>query len=958
MTEPRIPLATYRLQFNRQFRFEDATRLVPYLSSLGITDLYASPIFKAAPGSLHGYDVTDHSQLNPELGTEEDFRAMTDALRSRDMGLIMDVVPNHMKMMEASNRWWQDVLENGPSSPYAPYFDIDWHPPKPDLANKVLLPVLGDQYGKVLEQGELKLKFAEGRFVVTYGEHQFPIAPRTSVAILEPALARARHANASRDGAWTELERIIVTLGELPLRTETNPEKVQQRLRDVEMVRGRLAELSKHEEIRNTIEAITEEMNGRPDDPSSFDQLEALLADQAYRLCYWRVAADEINYRRFFDVNELAAIRVEEPAVFDATHALILRLIKEGRVTGLRIDHPDGLWDPEAYVHALQARCREAGRACYLVVEKILCGDEPMPSRWPVHGTTGYEFLNLVNGLFVDPAGERALRKFYERLTGRIWHARDLVYESKKLILDVSMSSELHVLARRLDRISEQHRWSRDFTLESLQEALQEVIASFPVYRTYIQAQEGAIDEEDRDQIEAAIRDAKRRNPAMSESIFDFIASVLCADDPAGLDESSRAARREFVMRFQQLTAPVMAKGLEDTASYRAYPLASLNEVGGDPNRFAVSPQDFHARMAERHAHWPHALSASSTHDTKRGEDVRARLNVISELPLEWAKAVGRWRTAAKKLKTAVEGAAVPDANEEYLLYQTLVGTWPLTPMEGEGQVRYGERIERYMEKALREAKVHTSWVNPNHPYEKAVTQFVRRLLAPAADHRFLGDFIPLASRIAFAGAVNSLSQLLIKLAAPGTPDFYQGTELWEFSLVDPDNRRPVDFETRRRWLEDMPRTASGDRAAFLQELLSSWQDGRLKLWIIREALALRRRRHELFLNGAYVPLEAWGARKPHVMAFARSLDSRWVLVVVPRLAAMLTQGHAWPLGSEVWGDDAVIMPKDAPGRWRDVFTGAAVEVSQGAMWRTLPMAQILAHCPVALLESEDSRTS
>jgi len=954
MADVRIPLATYRLQFHREFRFEDATRLVPYLSSLGITDLYASPIFKAAAGSLHGYDVTDHSQLNPELGSDADFFALTDALRAHEMGLIMDVVPNHMKMMEASNRWWQDVLENGPSSPYAPYFDIDWHPPKADLANKVLLPVLGDQYGKVLEQGELKLQLMEGGFVVTYGEHRFPIAPRTSTIILELALARARHEQAARDGAWTELERILATLRELPLRTETNPEKVQQRLRQVEIVRGQLAALSKRDDVREMIEAVTDELNGHPGDPSSFDRLEALLSEQAYRLCYWRVAADEINYRRFFDINELAAIRVEEPAVFDATHALILRYVTEGRVTGLRIDHVDGLWDPEAYLHALQARCREAGRSCYLVVEKILSGDEPLPPRWPIHGTTGYEFLNLANGVFVDPSGEQALRKFYGRLTGRTWNARDVVYESKQLILNVSMSSELHVLARRLDRISEQHRWSRDFTLESLEEALREVIACFPVYRTYIQAREGLMDGEDRRKIDAAIRDAKRRNPAMSPSMFDFIASILLLEDPAGLTDLARETRREFVMRFQQLTGPVMAKGLEDTASYRAYPLASLNEVGSEPTRFAVSPQEFHGQMADRQAHWPHALSASSTHDSKRSEDARARLNVLSELPLEWARAVGRWRAATRKFKATVEGAVVPDANEEYLLYQTLVGTWPLEPLDGDGQDRYRERIEHYMEKALREAKLHTSWVNPNHPYEEAVGQFVRRILAPSAGNRFISDFTPFASRVAFAGAVNSLGQTILKVAAPGTPDFYQGTELWNFSLVDPDNRQPVDFQLRSRRLEEAAYAGSGNRQTIVQRLLAHWQDGALKLWIIREALSLRRRHRDVFLHGAYRPLENWGTHKLHVMSFVRHVGSTWVLVVVPRLATKLVAGAAWPIGRDVWGEDAVIVPKDAPGRWRNVFTGVSIDVSRGAMWQTLPMANVLAHCPVALLESEE----
>lgn len=961
----RVPVSTYRLQLRTDCGFAEARALVPYLHALGITDLYTSPFFQARPGSAHGYDVTDHSTINPELGTEADLEALAQTLRQHGMGLLMDVVPNHMGIGDASNRYWQDVLENGPSSPYAGFFDIDWAPPKQALVNQVLLPVLGDQYGKVLEQGEIRLAYDEGAFFIEFYQQRLPVAPRTWTAILAPALEQVRTFLAANDPHVIELESILTSLRYLPLRTATDPEKVRERQREKEVGKRRLASLvAASAPVHSAIGAVVAAMNGQPGDPASFDRLEALLAEQAYRLCYWRVAADEINYRRFFDINELAALRVEQPEVFEAVHALVFHLLRQGVATGLRIDHPDGLFDPEQYFVDLQTGCQralaEAGtefspvddpaRLCYVVIEKILERDEHLPAHWAVHGTTGYDFLNLVNGLFVDPQGQQRLQEYYARCTGRTQLFADVAYESRKLILDVSMSSELHVLARRLERIAEQHRWSRDFTLFSLQEALRDVIACFPVYRTYIRPLHTVVDAEARVHITRAMSLAKLRNPAMSESSFDFIAAVLLLDDPTGLTASQRVERRDFVLRFQQLTGPVMAKGLEDTAFYRTYPLASLNEVGSSPESVGTPVEAFHQRNMQRLAQWPSSLLATATHDTKRSEDVRARISVLSEIPDEWERAVQRWQAWNRAHKRTIDDIEAPDANEEYLLYQTLVGTWPLTPLDEPTRARFIERIVQYMEKALKEAKVHTSWINPHEAYDQAVRTFVQRILTPGPGNRFLADCERFQARIAPLGLLNALSQLLLKITAPGVPDIYQGTELWDDSLVDPDNRRPVDFPTRSACLAALQQREAAGLLPLVQELLAQWWDGRIKLYVMYKALHWRRNSVDLFRHGTYIPLPCTGARRQHIVAFARHREHSWALIVVPRLLARLSSRRLLPMGRQAWGRSALILPAEAPRIWRNVLTGEVLTDTVTPRTRMLPLQTILQHCPVALL--------
>ena len=953
--QPRIPVSTYRLQFNREFTFGQARALAEYFRELGVTDYYSSPVLKARPGSPHGYDIVDHTQVNPELGGEEQFSELLRTLREQGMGFIVDVVPNHMSIAEAHNGWWQDVLENGPSSSFARYFDIDWNPPNPRLKNRVLFPVLGDQFGRVLERRELRVTYRDGGFFLNYFETQLPVAARTSTLVLRLALEAVRTRLAESDLHALELESIINALEHLPPRTETDPARLRERRCEKDVVRRRLSTLVKESnEVRAAVHDALARLNGTKGRPESFDQLEELISRQAYRLSFWRVAADEINYRRFFDVNELAALRVEERPVFAAVHEVVLRFVRQGLVTGLRVDHVDGLLDPLKYLSQLQreAEGRKAeARPFYVVVEKILGHDELLRREWPVQGTTGYEFMNLLNGVFVDAANGQALRELYAEFTGARVRFTDLVYECKRLILQAAMSSELYVLSRRLTRIAERSRYTRDFTQNSLHHALTETIACFPVYRTYIRRTQATVSPDDRLNINAAMREAKQRNPVEDTSVFDFIASLLLLKDAKGTDAHERAERRDFALRFQQLTSPVTAKGLEDTAFYRFYPLASLNEVGGEPALIGVSLERFHERTRDRQETWPHTLSATSTHDTKRGEDTRARINVLSEIPEEWNRALHRWRELNRKLKAFVAGAAAPDANEEYLIYQTLVGTWPLGGVEVESRAEYTRRLQEYMQKALKEAKLHTSWINPNEGYERAVKDFVASLLDPSVSGDFIRDFGEFQRLTTRAGLLNSLSQTLLKTTAPGVPDFYQGTELWAFTLVDPDNRRPVDYELRRSLLASLRDVGDVDVSEFVERLLEQPSDGRVKMYLTTRALNFRRERAALFARGVYLPLRASGRRAANVVSFARTLDADAALVVASRFFTRLGVGREGPLSlrRESWGDTTLHLEGVEGGRFRDVLTGREFEARDGA----LDVASILSPLPVALLIKE-----
>ncbi|HEX8696540.1 MAG TPA: malto-oligosyltrehalose synthase [Longimicrobium sp.] len=947
----RVPRATYRLQLNRGFTFRDAAEIVPYLAELGVSDLYASPYLQARPGSLHGYDITSHAALNPEIGSEDDHARMAGLLREHGLGHLLDIVPNHMGI-GADNPWWWDVLQNGSGSPYAACFDIDWRPRKPELEGKVLLPVLGDQYGRVLERGELRLVYDDGAFRVDYFDHRFPAAPASTAAVLREALAGLDGVLDEEHPDRMELESVAVALERLPARRHTDPQSVAERRRERLVTQRRLSALyGASREAARAIDRAVAAFNGCPDDPHSFDRLDALLAEQHWRPAFWRVAAEEINYRRFFDVNELAGVRVEVPRVFQDTHRLILRLVREGKVTGLRIDHPDGLFHPRAYLRDLQAEAVGVGaqERFYVVVEKILTGDEELPADWAVAGTVGYEFLNRVGGLFVDTANEEAMDLVYRRFTGVRDRFADLVYEKKRLILRFALVSELTVLTTMLSRMSEANRCSRDFTWGALRDALREVVACFPVYRNYADAFAGEVSPRDREYVEQAIRRAKRRNPGVSGSIFDFVRSILLLQWPEGLDQAAREEHARFVMKLQQLTGPVMAKGVEDTAFYVFNRLVSLNEVGGEPDRFGVPPEELHAFLSTRAERWPHALSASSTHDTKRSEDVRARIHLLSEIPDLWEARVGRWAELNRAKKGDEDGQLVPDANDEYLLYQTLVGAWPLGEAEDQAHQDFVARVRQYMDKATREAKVHTSWIEPNEVYDQGLSDFVGRVLERGGNP-FLDDFLAFQPLVARLGMVNALAQTLVKLTAPGVPDVYQGQEIWDFSLVDPDNRRPVDYGVRRRMLAELKaRLVEDDLRELCRELVERWEDGRIKLYVTHAALALRQALPDVFGEGGYVPLAASGEKARHAFAFARRAGGEAAVTVVPRLVAGLTREHDFALpAAKLWKGTAVEVPA---GRWRSVFTGEELHARERGAAAELPLERVFAHFPVALLE-------
>ena len=951
MNQPRIPTSTYRLQFNRTFTFNDARAIVPYLHELGISDCYASPYFQARAESLHGYDITDHNKLNAAIGSREEYDAFVAELHAYGMGQVLDFVPNHMGIGEPLNQWWMDVLENGPSSVYAPYFDIDWQPLKPDLRDKVLLPILGDQYGRVLERGELKVRYEGGAFYLTYYEHEWPVAPGTYRHILQIALEFLEPFK--EEIFYADFQSIITALDNLPRRNETDPERVELRAREKEVIKRRLDRRC-HEapQVLEAINKAIEKINGTPGNPRSFDMLDALLNDQAYRLSFWRVAAEEINYRRFFDVNDLAAIRMELPEVFDTAHKLVLELVAAHAVTGLRIDHPDGLYLPREYFTKLQERCAQAlgeklpkdKRAIYLVVEKILSGHERLPNDWPVHGTTGYDFGRIVNSVLCDGSAEQAITKTFRRFVGHSMHFGHLVYAKKRLVMRLSLANDVKVLGNLLDRLSEQNRWFRDFTLDQLNLAVRETIACFPVYRTYV-APDGIVSDEDRAVIERAIAAAKRRNPAIEESVFNFLRDILLFRFPENLDEATRAEHVHFVLKFQQATGPIMAKGLEDTAFYIFNRLAALNEVGGEPQQFGITVEDFHEEQRFYQQHWPATMLTTSTHDTKRSEDVRARMVAISEISDMWRGAITRWRTLNRRAKSKIEDAEAPDANEEYLLYQTLLGTWPMDAAGkpvAEVDEEFVGRIQAYMTKAMKEAKVNTSWIQPNEQWDTATKEFIARILEPGAKNKFIPAFLPVAEEIARLGAINSLAQVVLKMTAPGVPDIYQGNETWDYSLVDPDNRRPVDYAKRREML-------AGLTNANPEELLASWPDGRIKLFATTRLLRFRREHPALFLHGSYTALRATGALADSCVAFAREHEGKWIVVVAPRLSSRI----GFPATGERWQDTALELPEAATRAGaRELFTGRELHADGNA----LRVSEALAVLPFAVYAAPASR--
>lgn len=912
-TTARIPTSTYRLQFHRGFTFRDATAIVHYLHELGISDVYASPYFQASPDSTHGYDVADHNSLNPAIGDADDYHQFLSLLKERSMGHVLDFVPNHMGIDGSMNMWWWEVLEDGSASPYARYFDIDWRPGKEELRDNVLLPILGDRYGVILEKGELQVAYEDGTFTLNYFDTKLPISTQSYSVLLRLAFKPLD------DQHRQKLREAIALFDSLENKTSA-------KLALKDLVQSDTA-------FKDAIDSALSEINGTVGDPRSFDQLHELLEAQAYRLSYWKVAAEEINYRRFFDINSLAAIRVEVPEVFEASHQLVFELMSRGDITGLRIDHVDGLWDPLTYLNRLQHRYDQlcgGPNGLYLLVEKILDPvNETLPDDWPVHGTTGYEFANQAVQIFVDESAGKSFTKIYQRFTDMTDSFSDLVYEKKKLILDTSLRSEVSALGLMLDRISEKDRHYRDFTRNALTIAVREVIACFPVYRIYPHA-DGSLSPADEKVILRAMVAARRRNSAIPKPLFDFVRNVLLLRLSDELSDQDRKTCLKFVRRFQQCSGPVMAKGLEDTAFYIYNRLMALNEVGGHPGDFGMDLDVFHRLAAERQKTHPHSLLATSTHDTKRSEDVRMRLAALSEFTGEWKSALKRWSSLNRKLRTKVEGEMAPSRNEEYLLYQTLLGSWPLGDFDRQ---QYIERIQQYMLKAIKEAKLNSSWTEPNEEWENSVSSFIASILDPALSAAFLADLDSFASKLAPLGALYSLSQVVLKCTLPGVPDFYQGSELWDFSLVDPDNRRPVDYELRMKTLHDSAQTP-------LSDLLADWKSGTIKQQLIRRILDFRRSHETFFREADYRPLSIEGTHAQSAIAFERQSPNGTLLIIASRLCRKFP---SMPIGTD-WQDTRLAATSESEGEWLDVLSGAPIRFSGGNL------SEVLGDLPWAVL--------
>jgi (1->4)-alpha-D-glucan 1-alpha-D-glucosylmutase len=942
-------LSTYRLQFTKDFRFADATRLLDYLSQLGITDLYASPILLSRKGSGHGYDVTDPTRIDPEIGSEEEFEALQSELAKRGMGLLLDIVPNHMAA-SSENRWWMDVLQNGADSAFASYFDIDWQPASRGLAGKVLLPFMGRPFDEVLDNGELQLVFQNGTFYVRYFESIFPIAPESYYEILKGHENLENELGKEAPGAQ-ELSGILVGLARLAQRTGV-ASATDRRLK-FDALRERLHDLATdHAAIQGLIEDRLREFNGVPGDPGSFLLLQRLLEEQHYLLAYWKDPNEGINYRRFFAITDLVGIRTEDWIVFEATHDRILWLVaksaKQGLRTGLRVDHIDGLRDPLGYLARLQKSIAEAvpgGRSkTYVLVEKILARGEQVPEDWPVAGTTGYDYMNYLQGPFVEPDGGKQIEGVYAQFIRKSLDFAAVVYEKKKLVMSSLLHVEMRGLARQLAELAAKDRYARNIAWNELSEALTEVTACMPVYRTYIRSLD--LPPAARDVIDRSLAAAQSKRPQLGRPCLNFLRDVLTLATSPHIEPGQREERLDFVMRWQQFTGPIVAKGFEDTALYAYYPLSSLNEVGGNPEAsHAISREELYGFLGDRQRRWPHALNATTTHDTKRSEDLRARVSVLSEIPEEWNAKIARWAELNARHKSKINGLYAPDANEEYLIYQTILGTWPVDTGDASSITK---RLQGYMIKALREATIHTRWIKPNEAHEQAVARFVELVLSAAHSPEFVRDIGAFQRRISWCGMVNGLAQLLLKIASPGTPDFYQGSELWDLRLVDPGNRGPVDFQERRKLVRALGEPAA-DNAV---DLLQHWVDARVKMYVTRETLRYRLQHPELFIEGDFLPVRSLGVREKHVIAILRRNVDEHVIAVVPRwLAETYTAEEKLP-SDEFWGDTSLALSEAAPASWINVLTGDRIRTRAAGELSVITVAEVLGRFPVALLSA------
>jgi len=943
--------ATYRLQFNKDFTFRDATNLLEYLSDLGISHVYASPILAARRGSMHGYDVIDPTRLNPELGTEADFHAMQEKLHSLRMGMVLDIVPNHMSA-SSENLWWMDVLENGPESVYASYFDIDWHPPLRTLEGKVLLPILGGPFGEILERQELKLVLADGKFFVQYFESLFPVAPRSYRRILKHRIDQIKALLGEDSPVYQEYSGVVAAFSALAEREGDKADAASNKRLQFEGARERLRQLIAGSAYVDTfLQQNLNDLNGEKGNPASFSSLERLLDEQHYVLAYWQNVNVEINYRRFFTINDLVGIRIQDPMVFDAVHHLIARMVEQGAVNGLRIDHIDGLRDPVGYLNRLNERLAissapEAARVP-IFVEKILARSEDLPCDWVATGTTGYDFVNALNCFFVDPRGAKRMEQIYSKFIGQAPVFQDIVYQKKRLVMSSLLGVEMRALAHHLQMLASNGRYARDLPVGELTQALLETTAHLPVYRTYLRNLEVSAADETR--IEGAIEDARKQRPQLNPQAFDFLRDVLLVKNRPYLLPGQREACLAFVLRWQQFTGPIMAKAFEDTFLYVYNPLISLNEVGGDPRPSMAPAADFFQFVTHRSRFWPHTMNAATTHDTKRSEDVRARINVVSQIPEEWEKCVTRWSKWNAPHRKKISNHLVPDRNEEIFLYQTLLGMWP--PDES-GMPKLIERLQSYAIKATREAMVHTRWTKPNESHEAALHNFVVTILKPGRNNSFLTDFRDFESTIAYHGMLDGLSQTLLKIVSPGFPDFYQGSELWDLRLVDPDNRQPVDFDRRKSLLAELKTWGATPSTEFVEQITSNWRDARIKLYLIWKALAFRRENAALFYDGDFIALPIDARRAENAAAFARHHGGAWMIAIVPRWLKRAGTQSSSASDAKFWANTQISIPAGSPGKWQNVLTGETLIATNNKRKRVLRAAEIFRTFPVALISS------
>lgn len=925
----KVPKATYRLQLNPDFGFVKMERILPYLKELGIDTVYVSPILRSRKGSTHGYDVVDSTELNEELGSREDFESVAEQVKNLDMGWIQDIVPNHMAF-DGQNKFLMDIFENGEFSEYYNFFDIEWQHPYQGYQNRVLAPFLGGFYGKCLEDGELRLKYNSQGLNINYYDLSFPLRVETYYGVLSYKLFRLKNKLGKDHPNFIKFLGILYVL-----KTLDSSEDIQERQDQIRFIKRVLWELYNRDEIvKKYLDENLHTYNGRVGDPGSFNLLDALLSEQMFRLSFWKVGSEEINYKRFFNVNELISVAVQNEKVFQESHALIFKLLHEGKISGLRIDHIDGLYDPLLYLRNVKTNMRG-----YVVAEKILEYQEELPDNWPNEGTTGYEFLALNNGIFVYQDSERDFTRIYNRFSGTRTNPADLIFDKKQMIIEKHMSGEVDNLAHRIKNISGKYRYASDLTFTGLKEAIEDVMIFFPIYRTY--GTRNYMSEADRSYIRETIGRASHFNPALLYE-FEFIEKILTLDFDDYLSEDEKKEWVDFLMHFQQYTGALMAKGVEDTAFYIYNRLLSLNEVGGSLLHFGFSVEDFHRANEKRLRRWPYNLNASSTHDTKRSEDVRARLNVLSEMPKDWEAHLKQWSVLNRFKKKKIENRLIPDKNDEYFLYQILLGTYPFS---GEHNEEYVKRIQQYIVKAVREAKVYTAWLKPDTEYEEVFINFIEKILDSKPENLFLRHFKRFQKKLAYFGVFNSLSQTILKITTPGVPDFYQGCEVWNFSLVDPDNRRFVDYEHLSTLLSFIKKK---ERSELIAELMQDMTDERHKIYLIYHALDLRKKHPQIFAHGDYIPAEILGKHKHRVVAFFRKFQDQWVLIAVPRFLSGLIHEQELPLGHEIWEDTAISIPEIARDKsWENILTGeklfGGAFLSVGDIFQTYPIG-LLGH--------------